>query len=619
MKNTMTAKEAAKLWGISDRRVAILCKQGRIAGAVKSGKIWTIPVSAEKPADKRMAEHSNPDQKKLLPLPVGISDFKEAVSNYYYVDKTLLIKEFLDEIPKVSLFTRPRRFGKTLNMDMLRVFFERSDEDTSVYFKDKKIWQCGDQYRQYQGKYPVIFITFKDVKHDTWEETLNDIASLLAKEFLRHKELADTSKCNDIEIRYYHEIINEKTSEVDLMRSLANLSQMLHEHYGTAPIIIIDEYDTPIQQGHMRGFYDNVILFMRNLFSGALKDNKHLSYGFMTGILRVAKESIFSGLNNLAINSVLDDRYSQYFGFIPDEVKAMAAYYHAENKYEEICEWYDGYRFGNSEIFNPWSVINYFRNNCKTGIYWLSTGSNDIIEEILKNADDGIMERLEALMQKKSFVSRIDTDIIYPQIQNDPTSIYSFLLVTGYLKTVSSDMIMGGGYNMCEVALPNKEISFVYSKEILSRLEGIIPKSSAVAIQEAIYTHDAAALQNGLRKLLLQTISFNDTSNESFYHGFVLGLCAMLNNQYRVTSNRESGEGRYDIQLLPYSKRLPGILIELKAEKNCSDEQLQSLSETALKQINNRKYDVEMLGDDIKTIFKYGVAFCGKNVRITTE
>ena len=618
MEKTMTARQAAKLWGISERRAAILCKEGRIPGAFKGGKEWNIPAYAKKPADGRTAACRRANNSNTLPLPVGVSDYKEAVSNYYYVDKTLMIRDFLDEIPKVSLFTRPRRFGKTLNMDMFRVFFEKTEEDTSCYFKNKKIWQCGEAYRKHQGKYPVIFLSFKDVKRDNWEDTRNDIASLLAKEFLRHGELSGSTQCNSQEALYYQTVAEKTASEGDLMSALANLSQMLHEHYGTAPIIIIDEYDTPIQQGHTKGFYDEIILFMRNFFSGGFKDNKHLAYGFMTGILRVAKESIFSGLNNLVINSVLDDKYSQYFGFTPEEVRTMAQYYHAEEKYGEICEWYDGYRFGDSEIFNPWSVINYFRNNCRPGAYWLSTGSNDIIEEVLTNAENSVMFRLESLLRKDSFVAGIDTDVVYPQIKSDPSSIYSFLLVTGYLKAVSSNMRMGG-YNMCEVELPNREISFVYSKEILSKLDHIIPKSSASEIQEAIYTHDADALQNGLKKLLLRTVSFNDASSESFYHGFVLGLCAMLDHQYQVTSNRESGEGRCDIQLMPYNKNMPGILIELKAGKNCTDEQLHVLSETALAQINSRKYDTGMYDSDIKEIFKYGVAFCGKNVRIATE
>ena len=249
-----------------------------------------------------------------------------------------MIKEFLDERPMVSLFTRPRRFGKTLNMDMIRTFFEKSDEDTSVYFKDKKIWTCGEKYRQYQGKYPVIFVTFKDVKNNTWEETYDALTKILSIEILRHKELAISDR---ITYRaYYDRIVNAQANRNDYEAAFLMLSQMLHEHHGVAPIIIIDEYDTPIQQGHVKGFYDEVITFMRNLFSGGLKDNKHLSYGFLTGILRVAKESIFSGLNNLTINSILDNKYSEYFGFTIDEVKELADYYGAEDKLPELCLWY---------------------------------------------------------------------------------------------------------------------------------------------------------------------------------------------------------------------------------------------------------------------------------------
>ena len=269
---------------------------------------------------------------------------------------------------------------------------------------------------------------------------------------------------------------------------------MLHEHHGKAPVIIIDEYDTPIQQGHVKGYYEEVIGFMRNLFSGGLKDNKHLSFGFMTGILRVAKESIFSGLNNLTINSILDNKYSEYFGFTQDEVKMMSEYYGAPEKYDEILAWYDGYKFGDTEIFNPWSVINYFRNECQARAYWQSTGSNDIIGEILGEATEDIYKRLNALLQGESFLTYIDTGVIYPQIKNNPSSVYSFLLVAGYLKVVRSDSAFGGDF-MCEVALPNKEITFVYNKEILSKLNNIIPQATAIAIQEAIYSGDDESLQ----------------------------------------------------------------------------------------------------------------------------
>ena len=392
---------------------------------------------------------------------------------------------------------------------------------------------------------------------------------------------------------------------------------MLHIHHGVPPVIIIDEYDIPIQQGHMKGFYDDVVSFIRNLFSGGLKDNRHLSYGILTGILRVAKESIFSGLNNLKINSILDEKYSQYFGFTASEVRAMAAYYGVPDKYDEICQWYDGYRFGDTDIFNPWSVINYFNNNCKPKAFWQFTGSNDIIGEVLANADEDIYERLNMLMQGKSFLTYVDTGVIYPQIQNNPSTIYSFLLVAGYLKSLRSDSEFGSDY-MCEVAIPNKEISFVYSKEILSKLDKIIPSSTAIAIQEAIYAGNSAALQKQLHKLLLQSASYHDTTHENFYHGLVLGLCAMFDNRYDVTSNRESGEGRYDIQLFPLRKNLPGILIELKAAKGCSDTALDELAQNALQQINDRKYDTEMLKHGVDGIIKYGVAFCGKKVSIAT-
>lgn len=551
-------------------------------------------------------------------MPVGISDYKKASSEYYYVDKTLLIRDFLDERPQVSLFTRPRRFGKTLNMDMLRVFFEYTDQNTSVYFKDKKIWACGKEYQDHQGKYPVIYVTFKDVKCDTWEKAYDLIYKLLRNEVERHSELLESEKVSFYEKKYLTNILEGQGNENDVALIFLKLSKMLHVHYGKAPMIIIDEYDTPIQQGHLRGYYDQVIDFMRTLFSGGLKDNPHLSYGFLTGILRVAKESIFSGLNNLKINSILDHRYSEYFGFTPDEVKKMADYYGVSEKYEEICAWYDGYRFGNTEIFNPWSVIGYFNNECIPKAFWQSTGSNDVISEILKNATTETYEKLEALMQGKSFMTRIDTGVIYPQIQNDPSAIYSFLLVTGYLKATSNDQTFGGDY-ICKVALPNKEISYVYSKEILSKFQKMIPMSIALSIQEAVYTMDLTALQERLEKFLLQTVSFHDVANETFYHGLILGLCAMMEDRYRITSNREAGNGRFDIQMLPLDHKLPGILIELKAGKDCSEEELEQLSQNALDQINERKYDAEMQACEVKEILKYGIAFSGKKAAIKAE
>ena len=616
----MTIKEAAKAWGITDRRVNELCKSGRIPGAIKEDKQWFIPDNTLKPADKREKRNSQSGSSTAVrkPLPIGVSDYRDACSNYYYVDKTMLIKDFLDELPKVSLFTRPRRFGKTLNMDMLRTFFEKTEEDTSRYFRDKKIWYCGESYRRHQGKYPVIFLSFKDVKCSSWEETYEILKRLIAQEFRRHNALGSSSLLSKFEQEAFSRIATESANEIDLQMSLQTLTLFLHKHYGVAPVVIIDEYDTPIQQGHVGEFYDSVIGFMRNLFSGGLKDNPHLSYGFLTGILRVAKESIFSGLNNLKINSILDERYSEYFGFTSDEVKEMAHYYGASEKYQEICDWYDGYRFGRTDIFNPWSVIGYFNNQCQPKAFWQSTGKNDIIREVLASATPDIIERLELLMKGQSFVAQIDTGVIYPQIQSNPSSVYSFLLVAGYLKVISCGQAFGEDY-MCEVALPNKEISFVYGKEILAQLETIIPRSASTAIQEAIYTMNIDALQKALKQFLLQTVSYHDTANESFYHGLVLGICATMDNSYRITSNRESGTGRFDIQMLPLNNQLPGILVELKAEKDFSNEQLELLAQTALQQINELSYTTDLRTAKVKSILKFGLAFSGKQAFCAAE
>ena len=324
-------------------------------------------------------------------------------------------------------------------------------------------------------------------------------------------------------------------------------------------------------------------------------------------------------MNNLAINSILDTKYSEYFGFTANEVKDIAEYYGAGDKLEELSIWYDGYRYGNSEIFNPWSIINYFRNSGRVGTYWQSTGSNDIIGEILEDADEDIYDNLQALIEGKSFSTYIDTGVIYPQIKNNPSSIYSFLLVAGYLNAVKSDVSFGGDY-MCEVAIPNKEITFIYQKEILNKLTNIIPQASSVAIQEAIYVGDTEKLKKHLHKFLMQSVSNFDTSGENFYHGLILGICAMVDNKYIVSSNRESGYGRFDIQLMPKSSsKLPGILIELKAEKFVSGDQLKQLAKTAIDQINEKQYETEMRTKGINNIIKYGIAFSGKTVEIAVE
>ncbi len=620
MKN---CKQIAIEWGLSERTINDLCKKGKIEGAKKVGRIWQIPDDAERPIDRRIKSRKYVGQAAgttRKPLPIGISDYVRAQSDYYYVDKTLLIKEFLDQKPLVSLFTRPRRFGKTLNMDMLRVFFEISKENTSKYFEDKAIWRCGEEYRKQQGQYPVVFLTFKDVKFDSWTATLDKIRDLLQEEFGRHQELADSSKLAEYEKAYFAKIINGDVSEVDLTASLAKLSQMLAKHYGKSPIIIIDEYDTPIQEGYSKDFYDEIIGFMRNFFSGAFKDNKNLTYGFLTGILRIAQESIFSGLNNLTVNSVMDEGYDQFFGFTASEVRDMLEYYGVTDKEAELRDWYDGYLFGSTEIYNPWSVINYISKGCVPQAYWVNTGNNEILEDVLKVATDDITEKLYSLLQGERVIARIDQNVVYRSLAEDPANIYSLLLVAGYLKTPKKELQADGSY-LCEVSIPNREIAAVYKSEILSHLLqiGAITRTTADRIAESLYSNDYKKLQNAITEYMDKSISFYDAGAEGFYHGLVLGLIALMDNHYKIKSNRESGDGRYDISLIPRDGRYPGIIMELKWKKDLSADKLIELADEALAQIDDRRYDAEMKEDGIQDILRFGIAFSGKKVSVKTK
>lgn len=594
----LSCSDASKAMGFSVRRIQQMCKNGELPGAIKEGRKWLIP-------DETM--HMNHFAKNKS-LPIGVSDFKLATTGYYYVDKTLMIRDFLNKKPMVSLFTRPRRFGKTLNMDMLRVFFEKTNEDTSVYFKDKQIWQCGDYYTKHQGQYPVIFLTFKDVKSMTWEETFQKIRRLISLEFIRHNELETSSVLTAYEKEQYHLLAKDSGDEVDCQMGLQLLSLLLHKHYGRECIIIIDEYDTPIQQGHTCNFYPEIVNFMRNFFSGGLKDNPHLAFGFLTGILRVAKESIFSGMNNLKTYSILDDGYSSYFGFTEKEVKDMLRYYGKDDKYNELSEWYDGYRFGNTEIFNPWSVINYISDNCFPKAFWQSTGSNEIIGEIIQAATPEITKDLYKLLCGEKIAAYIDTGVIYPEVQNNPYSIYSFLLVAGYLK-VANIYPQSDGNFMCDVAIPNKEITFVYEKEVLNRTN---QNSLAISISQAIFSKDTQKLQSLLEDFMVKSISSIDGANEGFYHGMMLGLCAILGNRYKIRSNRESGLGRFDIQLMPLTKGMPGFIFEFKHTKD-EHTDLSALADSALQQIEAKKYDTELRDNGVNSIISIGIAFRGKS------
>ena len=531
------------------------------------------------------------------PLPIGISDYSRAISEYYYIDKTLLIRELIDNMPQVSLFLRPRRFGKTLNMDMIRTFFEKSDRDTSKYFEQTAIWKEGEKYKRHQGIYPVIFFTFKDMKFSSWSEVWANIRAAIQREYDRLLTNSMISNLDDSDVAYISRVKDGTLEESVWPGTLGRLTQLLDEVYGVAPMIMIDEYDTPIQQGHFNGFYDEVIGFMRNFLSGGLKDNKHLTMAFLTGILRVAKESIFSGLNNLTVNSVIDDRYSSYFGFTEQEVKKLLKDYDVSEHFSEVKEWYDGYHFGDSSIYNPWSVLSYVAEKCTTKTYWQSTGSNEIIGEVISMGSTELVDEILSLLMGESKSVYIDTAVVYPEVGKNFSSIYSFLLMGGYLTLESSEALYDGN-TMGDVVIPNLEVMHVFEKEILARSGNIVSSEDAIGFQKALMNADQAGMQERLESFLKETISYFDASAEGFYHGLLLGLSAALHRYYDIKSNREAGDGRYDIALIPRRKEDRGYIIEVKAltglQKNITEtelsEELEKAANKALDQIDDNHY-----------------------------
>ena len=615
-------KELADRWGVTTRRINQLCSQGLFPGAYKEGKFWMIPSDAQRPAvlreKKQEMTRARKPTTKLLPCPVGITSYKEVSKECYYVDKTLLLKDIIDDHSKVFLFTRPRRFGKTLTMDMVRTFFEKTEEDTSVYFSDKKIWSAGKEYREFQGKYPVIFLSFKDAHQNNWEDMYQSLYFSIKEAYLSHIELLSSDKLNEFDRAFYQRIADSSAGTTEVQFSLGKLSSLLFRHYGRKVVVVIDEYDTPIQQGYLNGCYEQVIGFMRNLFTAGLKDNEDLEFGILTGILRVAKESLFSGLNNLVVNTILDEKYSQYFGFTSEEVSDMAAYYGKKDRLPEIQRWYDGYLFGNTEVYNPWSVISYFNNNCKPKAFWSRTSSNEMIGRMIKTAASETYESLAALMQGTQVQALIDTDIIYPEVSGDSDVIYSFLLVAGYLRVTGIVSTMNDN-PICSLAIPNQEIKSVFQKEILNTYSAVFTGSLLRDFEVAVRTGDSALLTRTLQKYLQQSASVYDTANESFYHGTVFGMLAVMSDSYYITSNREAGEGRFDVQLEPKDKKQAGYILEFKTGKGLDENGMKALAEEGIRQIRDHRYDTDMEYRGVNQLILFGIAFSGKKVCVKVE
>lgn len=610
----ITTTEASRILGVSSRYILKLCMQGKLPGAVKKKSSWQIPEKSVLNYIQKKERQS--ESEKLLPCGVGKSSYKELSSTCYYVDKTLLIKEIIDDHNAVQLFARPRRFGKSLAMSMLQTFFEKTNEDTSIYFRKRAIWRMGDPYIRLQGQFPVITLSFKDVKYNDWKRTYESIYQLLCDEFNRHLEIQESEDVSELDKAYVKHLFTGKLSDVELSRALYQLTRALYQHYKTKVIILIDEYDTPIQEGYHNGYYDQVIAFVRNLFSAGLKDNEFLQFGVLTGILRISKENLFSGLNNLSVNTVVDDKYASYFGFTHNEVKQMASYYQKEEKLAELENWYDGYLFGNTRIYNPWSVMNYFNNQCKPKAFWANTSENSILQEILGGLSPENAEELKGLLEGEEVITPLNMEMIYPQIKKDTTGLYSFLVLSGYLKLAAPvDETEFGTF--ARVAIPNLEVRRVFETEVMSWIARETESAAITSIGKALYTGNAILLQNGIKEFIRQTVSFFDASTEGFYHGLVLGLTAVVGNQYVVKSNRESGAGRYDIAMYPQNKVFHGIVIEIK-NTNDRNVNLEELADRALDQIDTKNYarDLEYYG--IKEVVCFGIAFRGKETVVKT-
>lgn len=609
----MRVKEAAERWNLTERRVSALCKEGRISGAQKAGKSWLIPIETEKPYDSRIksGKYRKYSESIKLPLPLGVSDYRLAASAYYYVDKTLLIKDLLDERPLVTVFTRPRQFGKTMNLSMLQTFFEKTDEDTSVYFQDKKIWECGERYQQEQGKYPVIFLNFKDVKFSTWENTFSKIRHMIAEETRRILSVSGDSHWSNFDQSILNRLCNESSSEIELTGALSDLTEILHRAYGVAPILLVDNYDVPIQQINCANSYRKLVQFLRNLFAGGMKDNPHLSFAVLTGILHPGKYGLFDDLGNASVYTVLDHKYSSYFGFTEEEIRSVADYYNAADRFEEIRNWYGGCQIGRTEIFQPWSTMNYLSCGCEPRVFWQTNPCNRVLTDAVSHADREMLQKLIRLLNGNQFAACVDTGVSAAQILEDASALYSYMLMSGYLKSIQTESSISGDF-MCQLALPNQEVSFLYRRAVLQALEDSISHQTAMSIQEMLYINDRAGLQEKIPVLLTQMLR---ASGEVNYPKILLGLCALFSGAYTVNGT-DNGSGRFDVQMKPKNKELPGILIGFRTEKNYAGYALKQLAETALKQLSDKKLDAELSLSGVKVIYKYGVAFSGKNVEL---
>ena len=555
------------------------------------------------------------------PLPIGVDNFEKIIANdYYYIDKSLLIKELLDLKGEVNLFTRPRRFGKTLNLSMLRFFFEDTGDAaenayTRKLFDGLKIMEAGDIYTDQMGQFPVINLTLKSAKQSSFDSAYYKLREAIAAEFKRHDFLLESSELSEKEKQLFLSIAEEEAEYDAYSGALQFLSKCLFKGTGKKTVMLIDEYDVPLENAWFNGFYDGMVGFTRSLFESALKTNDFLNFAVITGCLRISKESIFTGLNHLNIISIIDKRYSEHFGFTACEVESTMSYYGHEERYTDMKTWYNGYTFGDTEIYNPWSVIKFMYDLEADGKafprpYWANTSSNNIVREMIKSADNKTREQVEELLNGGTLNIRVHEEITYEDINGIGENLWNFLYFTGYLTKLNERF--EGRSIIIETVIPNEELKSVYENIIMNWFKEKLVKQDFRNLYKAMEEGDAEKMGKILTEQLMDTISFYDSA-ENFYHGFLAGILNQSDN-YLVRSNRESGNGRTDLVVKSPSLRGRAFILELKVSKSIDD--LESDAEKAISQINEKKYMEEVRREGYKQIACYGISFYRKDCEV---
>jgi len=561
----------------------------------------------------------------MKPLAIGVDNFKKMIDgDYYFVDKSLFIKDILDHKGEVNLFTRPRRFGKTLALSMIRYFFEKEEcvsadsLSNQQLFDGLKIMKTGDKYLNHKGKYPVISLSLKSAKQPDFKMAHASLIDEIAKEYERHCYILQSADITDSNKARFQAVMYKKAEAIDYAKALDFLSRLLEAYHHEKVIILIDEYDVPLENAYFNSFYKEMISFIQSLFESALKTNSSLAFAVITGCLRISRESIFTGLNNLNILSILDEKYAEYFGFTQKEVEEMFSFYGIEERIKEAGSWYDGYMFGQTAIYNPWSIINFVDTalNNRTAFpkpYWANTSSNQIVKKLVEKADIQAKQEIEALIAGGTIEKPVHEDITYEDIYRTQDNLWNFLYFTGYLKKVSEHL--EGVTHYISLGIPNLEVRYIYENTIQGWFREQIRQGDLTGMYQAMFAGDAESFQAELAGLLRTTISYMD-SKEAFYHGFILGTLCNL-TEYLVESNHEGGDGRYDILVRNLDVTIPPIIMELKISRTFKG--MEQDCRKALEQIEDKKYDSWLPEEGYRETIRYGIAFFKKQCRIAVE